>query len=175
MSDIHILPTGNEIKNGIVLDLDSPEIMLNLLKVFPGATITRHSPLVDDEKIIIEKIREILKGKPDLVILVGGSGGGHRYSPTLSKDFTQSALEKELPRKVVREIYGKNGHLWCKLVCGQKDGSLVINIPGPFIEASAAIKSFVECLWQDAGLAEINHAMAQAVYAQYPQNEVNSL
>ena len=53
----------------------------------------------------------------------------------MGKDFTHSALERYLDEKSSREIYGKNGHLWCKLICGKKGDTLIVNVPGPYQEA----------------------------------------
>ena len=163
-----IVPTGDEIKSGVVLDTDSPEILQQLIRRFPNIQALRMPPLVDDEAHIEDQLHSILKHSPDLVVFVGGSGGGHRFSPSLGRDFTQSALEKQLEIKAVREIYGKNGHLWCKLLCGKKDGAIIINVPGPYTEAKAAMEAFLRCYTPEADLNRINEAMAQAMLDQYP-------
>lgn len=171
---IYILPTGNEIQNGVVLDLDSPEVMGQLLRAWPRAEVTRLCPLADEEEAILEKLREVAALRPDLIVLIGGSGGGHRHSDSLGKDYTQSALELYLKDKSVREIYGKNGHLWCKLLCGRMGNCLLINVPGPFHEARAAIGAFIAAAGQGGGLKEINQAMAEAVFSQYPPGRAES-
>lgn len=38
---VYILPTGDEIRSGIVLDLDAPEIVGQMVKAFPQAEVTR--------------------------------------------------------------------------------------------------------------------------------------
>ena len=172
-----ILPTGDEIYQGIVLDTDSPMLMQYLLRLNPLAQVMRHQPLTDDEVQIMEVVQS---AKQDLVIIIGGSGGGHRYSSTLSKDYTHSALAQVLTPQYAKEIYGKNGHMWCKLVCGKMGVTLVINVPGPFREAEAAMKAFAEAYAKDpSNLKEINQAMFEAVVAQYPmgalsQDDVNA-
>jgi Molybdopterin biosynthesis enzyme len=168
MNAAYILPTGDEICNGTVLDLDSQEIMGQIVRQYPMAEVTRLAPLVDEEEAICKKVEEIAARAPDIIILVGGSGGGHRHSRTLGKDFTHSALSRFLDQNVSREIYGKNGHLWCKIVCGKKDGTLVVNVPGPFQEAKAAMASCLRALAAQADLDGICRSMADAVYAQYP-------
>ena len=120
MKKVYILPTGDEIQSGIVLDLDAPELMGQILRRFPKAEVTRLCPLLDVEDTIFRKIEEVAAQKPDLIILIGGSGGGHRFSPTLGKDFTHTALARYLDEYASHEIYGKNGHMWTKLVCGKK-------------------------------------------------------
>ena len=169
VSTVYIIPTGDEIRNGVVQDLDSPEIMGQIVRAHPVAEVTRICPLVDEEDLIFNKIREIAEQKkPDLIVLIGGSGGGHRFSSTLGKDFTHSGLERYLERKVSREIYGKNGHLWCKLVCGKKGPTLIVNVPGPYQEAKAAMEACLKELARESDLEDICKAMAEAVYAQYP-------
>lgn len=173
MKKAYVIPTGDEILNGTVKDIDTPEIMRQLIAAFPEVEVTRLSPLVDDEGNILGRVDEIAKSNPDLIIMVGGSGGGHRFSSTLGKDYTHSALEKYLDSKSSCEIYGKNGHLWSKLICGYKENAMIINVPGPFSEAKAAFSAFVEQFAAGGGLKEINKAMADAVFAQYPTGKDN--
>ena len=103
---------------------------------------------------------------------IGGSGGGYRFSSTLGSDYTHSAMELWLDEKVSHCIYGKNGHLWSKLVCGRKGGALVINVPGPIREAAATIAAFAESAREGRDIRAINEAMTRALYAQYPQDKV---
>ena len=169
MKSVYILPTGDEIKSGIVLDLDAPEIMEQAVRTFPEAEVTRVCPLIDVEDTIFNKIKEISEErKPDLIVLIGGSGGGHRFSKSLGKDFTHSALEKYLDEYASHEIYGKNGHMWSKLVCGKKDNTIIMNVPGPFVEAKVATEAFFKAYLDGKTLDEISLAMAEAVLAQYP-------
>ncbi len=171
MKSAVIIPTGDEVKNGIVLDTDSPEILAQLIRQFPEMKVVRLGPLTDDEEAILTLLQETVLESPDLIVLVGGSGGGHRFSPSLGKDYTQSALEKFLIEKAASEIYGKNGHLWCKLICGKKDKTVIINVPGPFYEAKAAMSAFLNSYAAGMDLSQINKEMAQAVYDQYPRGE----
>lgn len=170
----YIIPTGDEIKNGTVLDLDSPRIMESLVRLNPEMVITRLAPVVDVEANIVDTMQRCIDGGADLIVLVGGSGGGHRFSATLGKDYTHSAMELYLDRKVSHCIYGKNGHMWSKLVCGQKGSTLIINVPGPIREASATIAAFAACARKSMDIAELNAAMTQALYEQYPQDKVES-
>ena len=172
----YILPTGNEILNGVVRDLDSPEIIGQILCLYPEAEVTRLRPLVDEEDAILNKIQEVTTQKsPDLIVLIGGSGGGHRFSSTLGKDFTHSALERFLDQRSSREIYGKNGHLWCKIICGKKGNTLIVNVPGPYEEAKAAIKACLKILEKNGSVEEICKSMAEAVYDQYPSGAAKTL
>ena len=175
MKKVYIIPTGDEINNGVVLDLDSAEIMTQILRNFPQCEITRVSPVLDIQDAIIEKMNELQIKNPDLIVLIGGSGGGHRYSDSLGKDFTHSALCEFLDEVCSREIYGKNGHMWSKLICGKKQNTMIINVPGPFVEASAAIKAFVSKVSKDSKLEEIVHEMALAVFEQYPNEAKNKI
>ena len=172
ISKAFIIPTGDEIKDGTVLDLDCPRIMEQLVRLNPEMEIIRLAPVVDVEANIVETMQRCLNGRAELIILVGGSGGGHRFSSTLGKDYTHSAMELWLDSKTAHEIYGKNGHMWSKLVCGMKESCLVVNVPGPLREAVAAIGAFVDTVGKSQDIETINAAMADAVYAQYPQDKV---
>ena len=165
-----ILPTGDEIRSGIVQDTDSSEAMRLLIKLNPEIEVTRKAPINDDEDSI-KKAVENASQKADLIVLIGGSGGGHRYSDTLSKDFTHTALEKALDKSVNSCLFGKNGHLWCKLVCGYINNTLVINLPGPFVEAKAAMEAFCASV-KENDINIINKAMAEAVLKEYPLGAV---
>ena len=108
----------------------------------------------------------------ELIVLIGGSGGGHRFSSTLGSDYTHSAMELWLDEKVSHCIYGKNGHLWSKLVCGRKGGALVVNVPGPIREAAATIAAFAATAKGTLDIRALNEAMTRALYEQYPQDKV---
>jgi molybdopterin biosynthesis enzyme MoaB len=169
LNTAYIIPTGDEILNGVVQDLDAPEIIGQIVRAYPEVEVTRLCPLIDKEDTIFNKIHEIAAQKtPDLIVLIGGSGGGHRFSSTFGKDFTHSALERYLDQRCSREIYGKNGHLWCKLICGKKGPTMIVNVPGPFQEAKAAMEACLKALAEEGGVEDICKAMAEAVYAQYP-------
>lgn len=168
MNRIWIIPTGDEIRNGVVRDLDSPMIMSEMLRIWPMAEIVRTAPVYDEMQEILNMLLSAREDGADLTVLIGGSGGGHRFSPTLGKDFSHSAMDVFLEQGASREIYGKNGHLWCRLVCGRKGKMLVINLPGPYTEAKAAIQAFSAAVCETDDVAEINRVMAEAVFSQYP-------
>lgn len=164
-----ILPTGDEILSGIVQDTDSPMVAAALSQFWPNCRITRETPVSDHEENIRARILRAAQ-ENDLVILIGGSGGGHRHSTTLACDYTHSAMESLLKPAVSTSLYGKNGHLWSRLICGQCGDALVFNLPGPFREAQAATDAFVR-IYQSGTptLSALNRAMALAVQAQYGQ------
>jgi molybdopterin biosynthesis enzyme len=167
-----LIPTGTEIIDGTVLDTNSPAIMYSLISLYPRCIVHRDMPVADNLNKICDAVLSWVEKGVDLVIIIGGSGGGHRFSSTLSEDHTHSALESLLDENVSREIWGKNGHLWCKLVCGKKNDTLVINVPGPHVEAKAAIEAFCEAYKINPnGLDEINIKMIKAVLSQYPDRD----
>ncbi len=163
-----IIPTGDELKSGIILDTDSPMIMQVLLNINGNCNIIRNEPLIDNEDIITNCIKRYIEKEVDLIVLIGGSGGGHRYSSTLGKDFTHSSLDLLLDVKYSTELYGKNGHLWSKLICGIKNKTIILNVPGPYKEAKAAIEAFKNAYIEDSNnLQIINAKMSEAVKMQY--------
>lgn len=88
-----IIPTGDELKTGVVLDTDSPMIMQVLLSMNGNCTVIRNEPIQDSESLISNCIKTYVNENVDLIVLIGGSGGGHRYSKTLGKDYTHTSLE----------------------------------------------------------------------------------
>lgn len=163
-----IIPTGDELAAGIVLDTDSSAIMQTLLSLNGSAQITRTSPVLDRESAITDTIKKFAEEGYDLIILIGGSGGGHRYSSTLGKDFTHSSLDAILSEKHEGELYGKNGHMWSKLVIGRLNDTLIFNVPGPYEEATATINAFKESyLINSNDLSAINNNMLTALKAKY--------
>lgn len=163
-----IQPTGNEIAEGIVLDTDSPMIRDVLRTLGTDFEVLVNAPVADDEDLIEGLILKSADEQAWLVVLIGGSGGGHRFSKTLAKDFTHSAMDHVLTEKCGTSLYGKNGHLWSRLLCGYAGQTLVFNVPGPYQEAAAAIQAFAE-VWRMGKQepASINQAMAEAVRQQY--------
>ena len=65
MKTVYILPTGDEIKNGTVLDLDAPEIVRMTVKEYPECEVIRMCPLLDIEDTIFNKISEIAQREPE--------------------------------------------------------------------------------------------------------------
>jgi molybdopterin biosynthesis enzyme len=165
--EVVLIPTGDEIRSGIVKDTDSPEILSRLVARYPCCRVTRAAPVADVEDAVLLALAAWTGQGVDLIVLIGGSGGGSRYSGNLAADRTHSALEKFLQTRVSKEIYGPNGHMWCKLVCGKKNGTLIINVPGPIVEARAAFEAFLR-VYPSEDLQAMNGAMIDAVLAQYP-------
>lgn len=169
LNKVSILPTGNEIRSGIVIDTDSAAIMQIVLDSFPNCCVVRLEPVADNENKILESLEDRIAGKDDLVILIGGSGGGHRFVSTLGEDYTHSALTGYLNEYSWREIYGKNGHLWSKLVAGKKGETIIVNVPGPHVEAVAAAHAAIKCIKnQCLDLETIAVEVAKAVLSKYP-------
>jgi molybdopterin biosynthesis enzyme len=172
LNNVVIIPTGDELNEGIVLDTDSPMIMQEIIRLNGKCNILRSRPVYDKEDKIIECIKSYAAGKADLIIIIGGSGGGHRYEKTLGKDYTHSALDLILKEKYSSEVYGKNGHMWSKLTCGKLGETLVINVPGPYDEACAVIKAFCRAYKADKDdLEGMNRSMMKALIGQYGNRE----
>lgn len=163
-----IIPTGDELRSGIILDTDSPMIMQVLLSINNKCLVIRNEPIADVENMITDCVKSYINKNVDLIILIGGSGGGHRYSSTLCKDYTHTSLNSILDKKYSTELYGKNGHMWSKLICGEVNKTMIINVPGPYQEARAAIEAFKKSYEENCSdLKQININMANAVKAQY--------
>lgn len=162
---VEIIPTGDELKNGIVLDTDSPMLMQRLLRMNNNCTVRRWSVTRDTIEAITERISQCVAQEPDLVILIGGSGSGHLHSKVLGKDCTHAGMESLMDDFAATSLYGKNGHMWSRLVCGYIGKTLVMNVPGPYVEAQAAMEAFCELCEteENVSLEVINKAMAAAV------------
>ena len=171
MSKAVIIPTGDEIREGIVLDTDSAAVMTALLSLDPCMEIHRLAPAADEEAAILETLRSQYKKGVDYIILTGGSGGGHRCSPTLGRDYTHTALETFLDEKNTAEIYGKNGHLWCRLILGRRRNTVIFNLPGPYREAEAAVRAFAEGSRKGLPDAAVLADMQQAVLRLYGEHQ----
>ena len=168
MDKVLIIPTGNEICNGIVLDTNSPALMEIVLEKFPRACVQRLSPIKDDMNTIKEAVEEHQDW--DLIILIGGSGGGKKYDSNLAEDMTHLAIDCLLQEKIEKKIYGYNGHLWSRLLVGKiKKENIIANVPGPYVEAVAAGKALIASLAGGLALPEISEQVAAAVLAQYPK------
>lgn len=167
VNNVDIIPTGDEIADGIVLDTDSPMIKQHLLELNSNCIVRIRTAVKDIEKEIIQIISNCINDEPDLIVLIGGSGSGHIHSNILGVDCTHSGMETYLDICCATSLYGKNGHMWSRLVCGKKGNALIINVPGPYVEAEAAIIAFCECISTTDSIHEINDAMSKAVLIQY--------
>ena len=107
LDKIFILPTGNELAGGIVLDTDSPMLMQRLLREAPNAMMVRCSVSLDDHGSIASRIRQATEENADLIILIGGSGSGHLHSEILGKDCTGESMESLLEESTATALYGK--------------------------------------------------------------------
>jgi molybdopterin biosynthesis enzyme MoaB len=169
INKVAIIPTGNEILSGVVIDTNSPAIMQEILENYPACQITRFKPVIDKESNIVVEIDKCVKDLYDLIIVIGGSGGGHRFEKSLSEDYSHTAMSNYLADYSAIEIYGKNGHLWSKIVCGTKNLSTIINVPGPYVEALAAAKAILKCAKEniiDKNI--ICERVSEAVISNYP-------
>jgi molybdopterin biosynthesis enzyme MoaB len=167
MDNVAIIPTGDEMVQGVVLDTNSPALMEIILEKYPRCCVTRTTP-VGDDPLAIKKILNQHTDN-DLMIFIGGSGGGKRYDSGLAADVTHVTLDSMLSVKVVKEIYGYNGHLWSRLVIGRLGRkTMVANVPGPFTEALAAGRALIEGIAERKSLEAISEDMAFAVLSQYP-------
>lgn len=174
MNKAVIIPTGGEILDGTVLDTDSPMIQALLQKKFRNITVTVERPVEDVEDDICTQVRLAVEQGADLVIVIGGSGGGHRYSTTLAKDYTHTGLAKLLEETAITSLYGKNGHLWSRLVCGRLGSAIVFNVPGPYHEAKHAMEAV--CGMDEINISNIgaiNTKIALAVQSCYTRRKNN--
>ncbi|WP_289000894.1 molybdopterin-binding protein [uncultured Megasphaera sp.] len=164
-----IIPTGNELSQQIVIDTDSPLIMKWLLQHDGTIEVSRIAPVIDQEDAIIQAVQTQYETKQaDLIILIGGSGEGHLHSTILGKDFTHASLETILTDIHAGAIYGKNGHMWSKLLIGYYKKALVFNLPGPYEEVEVTIKAFLEAYAMDShDLQAINERMVNALKNKY--------
>jgi len=163
-----IIPTGNEIFDGIVIDTNSPCVMGSILEKFPQCRILRETPVKDTENDIAGKVKQYT-GNADLIFLLGGTGGGHRFDKSLAFDYSHSAILSVIPDASYRELYGSNGHMWSKLIVGKKDGTIVITLPGPYAEAKVAAQAAVRDLAGGIDSEEtLADHVAEAVLTQYP-------
>lgn len=164
-----IQPTGDELLASVIEDTDSPMVCGVLEKMGIQGVIA--PPVPDDEGALEQAVRRACREGCILTILIGGSGGGHRHDPSLGRDFTHCVLERILSRTHSTSLYGKNGHLWSRMVCGYLENMLVVNIPGPFREARAAMEAMEAC-GVHAPPERLNQLMAQAVCQTYHSGEV---
>lgn len=171
MEKVLLIPTGNEICQGTVLDTNSPALMGIILEKFPRACVQRLPPVQDDPDTIRKTIEDHQGW--NLIILIGGSGGGKRYDPDLAADMTHLVLDCLLREKIEKRIYGYNGHLWSRLLIGKLAGeTLVANVPGPYVEAVAAGKALITSLADGQDLAAVSEQVTAAVLAQYPSGGI---
>ncbi len=169
----HILPTGDELVNGWVADTSSTAIASVLRSVFPWCDIQCLPPVRDSETRIVAQIDRSLATGIDLLVVSGGSGGGHRHLPELAMDLTHSALTGRFPEAAHRDIYGSSGHLWCRVVAAEYDGALILSVPGPHVGAVSAMEGAVRALVSDRrDLADLAEALVQGVLQSYPPDAV---
>lgn len=167
MEKVLLIPTGNEICQGTVLDTNSPALMEIVLEKFPQACVQRLAPVKDDPDTIRRTIEEHQEW--DLMILIGGSGGGRKYDPDLAEDMTHLVLDSLLKEKLEKRIYGYNGHLWSRLLIGRLKGkNLIANVPGPYVEAVAAGRALITSIAEGRDLTVTLEKVVSAVLAQYP-------
>ncbi len=169
MRKILILPTGDEVFSGIILDTNSPKIMAKILEDYPAAQITRATPLKDRQAEILNALQIGVEAGNDLIITIGGSGGGGKYSHSLAPDYTHEAILQLAPDAARISIFGYNGHLWSKIVVGKVEQTLIITLPGPQVEALAGLSAGIEKIQAGNDVQRICQAMASAVLAQYPR------
>ncbi|MFP4579952.1 MAG: molybdopterin-binding protein [Candidatus Sumerlaeia bacterium] len=170
---VAILPTGDEIQSGIVADTNSPAIAELVTRIFPDLEPVILKAAADSEEDLESIFGRIIKEGYALCIPIGGSGGGRRFDPRLSKDCTHEVMESTLDRIAFREIYGSNGHLWSRLVVGQAGDTYFFNVPGPWAEAIPAAEAGLRWFAKEdsTDLDGWVETVAAAVRAQYPNQK----
>jgi len=165
---VSLIPTGDEVASGVIVDTDSPAIMQLALERWSGCMVKRLPPQKDDEGEIASSIRSEVCLGSELVIVIGGSGGGRAFASTLAPDRSHSGIKQVFPQASASEIWGSNGHLFCEMLVARHDAGWVINVPGPLPEAVAASRAAMDAIGDGLEPDHIVRRMADAVVAQYP-------
>jgi len=173
MEKIIIIPTGDEIYEGILIDTNSPKIMARLIEKYPTASIKRNKPIRDKKKLITTSINDSVKKGYQLILTIGGTGGGGKSTKSLANDYSHESILQLASDYETISIYGYNGHLWSKIVVAIIDNSLVITLPGPQIEALAALDAALNSINKTLNKREICENIANAVIGKYPNKEEN--
>ncbi|ABB15061.1 molybdopterin-binding protein [Carboxydothermus hydrogenoformans] len=171
IEEVVIIPTGGEIKQGIVLDTNSPKLMELILKKWPDCKVIRTPPPEDDISAIQKEVKKWGKCK-GIIFITGGAGGGKKFNSGLTVDCTHVAVLELIQNAESVEIHGSNGHLLAKIVVGKYEEKVIITLPGPTVEAVSGAKAALKVL--DKGLLDckvIAFEVADAIFSQYPQKE----
>lgn len=167
-----LIPTGDEILDGTVRDANSPAIERALRAAYPGCHVVRMRPCRDRRDDIRSALDRALADSPDLVVLIGGTGGGGTCAPALARDLTSQTVAERLSEAESTELRAANAHLLSKIVVGSEGRTKVLTVPGPHVEAVAAVDAAIGALLTgDATSREICRRIAQAVLEQYPVRE----
>lgn len=169
MPSIAFIPTGDEVVSGLIIDTDSPALMGEALRRWPGSSIFRHPPVKDAEDAITDAVREQVESGAWLVVIIGGSGGGHRFTDTLAPDYSCGALKGLFPDAATGEVWGSNGHLFSAMSVARHEGGWAMNVPGPQAEAVAAFRAAIDGIEAGRKPEDIAREMAVAVAGQYPE------
>lgn len=173
MDKIMIIPTGDEICEGILIDTNSPKIMGRLIENYPAAFITRKNPVRDKKNLIVSAINQGVEENYQLILTIGGSGGGGKSTDSLADDYSHESILQLVSDHETIAIYGCNGHLWSKIVVASIDNSLIITLPGPQIEALAALDAAIDSLNKALTKKEICKNVTDAVISKYPKKDDN--
>lgn len=165
---VSLIPTGGEVASGVIVDTDSPAIMQLALERWPDCVVKRLPPQTDDEGAIASSIRSEVGLGSQLVIVIGGSGGGRAFAATLAPDVSHRGIKQLFPEASAGEIWGSNGHLFCEMLVARHDAGWVINVPGPRPEAVAASRAAMDAIVGGVKPEQMVQLMADAVVAQYP-------
>lgn len=144
-----IIPTGDEILEGIVEDQNSPIIAGMIIRKLPGTSIIRSKPSPDNKEGFLEILNQNLNKNPDYIIITGGTGGGRNFSESLSKDIVHDVLKNNFENIVSRNIYGRNGHLFSTLTIVLENNTTILSLPGPKDECTALFEVFIENINED--------------------------
>lgn len=150
-----VFSTGQEVITGQIVDTNQPAIKAALTA--EGYTVTRGPALKDDSNYIAGMIRNAIdQDGYRLVITTGGVGAE-------SKDHAIEALIRVDPDAATPYICmfekGQGRHMkeGIRIGVGERDGSLMVVLPGPNDEVRASLPIVVECLEN----GEDKHAMAE--------------
>jgi len=165
--EVVVIPTGDEIKEGVVLDTNSLAILELILNQWPGCRFIRAVPPPDNCKAIQSEIKRWGRHS-GIMFLTGGAGGGKVYNSELTEDCTHKAVIELIPDAETIEIFGSNGHLFAKIVVGKFKEKIIVSLPGPNIEAVAGAKAAIKAIIEGKDYKGIAIRVGQAICKQYP-------
>lgn len=157
-----VLSTGGELARGEIEDTNFAAASAILGKA--GFQISHAGVVEDDEALIAARITHLLSDGYGLILTTGGVGAE-------DKDRTIEAMQRiapDLSTAVLAQYevgHGRHVKPHVRVACGRVGAALLVALPGPTREVTAALPALVKAIKDGAAPVEIAEAVAEPIRA----------
>lgn len=146
MLPLAVVTISDRCSAGEMTDTAGPAVVELLRAQWPEACIDT-ALLPDEEEAVVAILEQFAEDRAALVLTVGGTGFGPRDR---TPEATRRVIDREAPglaEAMRAQGAAQNKFAWLsRAVCGLKDGTLIVNLPGSHRGATESVTAILPLL-----------------------------